>query len=136
MNTGLNEDMKVIILCLIAFLSASSALRAMEKIVSDGGNYVFTLGSDLAQSKIGHYLSLELVVEDENGQRLTGANIIVKGGMPGHGHGLPTSPKISEIKDGVYLIKGLKFTMPGLWQLVLVIENEDITDFVVLEFKL
>ncbi len=46
------------------------------------------------------------------------AVIFINGGMPEHSHGLPTSPKIVWSEDkSVYLIQGLKFSMPGQWSL-------------------
>ena len=128
--------MKVFLICLFAILSTTIPLRAMEKVVSDAGHYVLTLGSPLDQLRIGHYQSLELLIEDAFGQRLPGADIVVKGGMPGHGHGLPTSPKAVEIGEGLYRVNGLKFTMPGLWELMLEVQRDGITDFAIIKFKL
>jgi len=128
--------MKFFTIWLIAFLSASSNLYATEQFISAGGNYVVYLENDLSESKIGHYLSVELAVTDSSGERLSKANITIDGGMPGHGHGLPTSPIISEVEDGIYVINGLKFTMPGLWQIVLLIEKSGMTDVTVLKFSL
>ena len=36
--------------------------------------------------------------------------------MPGHVHGLPTKPRITqEIEPGVYIVDGVKFQMKGWW---------------------
>ncbi|PSU35697.1 FixH family protein [Photobacterium lutimaris] len=44
----------------------------------------------------------------------------VSGGMPAHRHGLPTQPQWhQDIKAGWYRIDGLKFQMPGAWQVIL-----------------
>lgn len=55
------------------------------------------------------------------------AKLFVKGGMPAHAHGLPTSPKIlwSEHQKA-YLIEGLKFSMPGQWLLRFNVNTADI----------
>ncbi|MEH6455362.1 MAG: FixH family protein [Cocleimonas sp.] len=52
--------------------------------------------------------------------------VFINGGMPAHQHGLPTSPRIdwSEVKN-VYVIKGLKFSMPGEWSLNFKVNAED-----------
>jgi hypothetical protein len=57
------------------------------------------------------YLALKR--EDET---VLDANISIDGGMKAHGHGLPTSPKVSATGiPGKYKIEGLKFSMPGEW---------------------
>jgi hypothetical protein len=55
-------------------------------------------------------------LETANGQPITGAQITVDGGMPQHGHGLPTSPQVTQdLGNGDYRVEGLKFHMPGWW---------------------
>ena len=50
------------------------------------------------------------------GQPVNGARIRVRGGMPAHGHGLPTKPVMTgEIQPGQYRVEGMKFNMPGHW---------------------
>lgn len=62
--------------------------------------------------------SWTLHVETADGQAVEGADIIIDGGMPQHGHGLPTSPQITEnLGSGDYLVEGMKFQMPGWWEL-------------------
>jgi hypothetical protein len=54
--------------------------------------------------------------ETAAGEALEGAQIVVDGGMPQHGHGLPTAPRVTEyLGDGVYRVDGMKFNMPGWW---------------------
>jgi hypothetical protein len=60
--------------------------------------------------------SWELKVETPDGLPVPGAQIAIDGGMPQHGHGLPTEPAVTqELGDGRYLVEGLKFSMPGWW---------------------
>lgn len=57
-----------------------------------------------------------LVLTDLNGKAVAGANIEVGGHMPGHVHGLPTQPRVTEeLAPGVYLVDGVKFQMRGWW---------------------
>lgn len=49
--------------------------------------------------------------------------IEIDGGMPAHNHGLPTRPQVS-YQSGQYLVEGLRFHMPGRWQLTLQIEHD------------
>ena len=57
-----------------------------------------------------------LLLSDLAGNPITGASIDIEGHMPGHVHGLPTQPRVTdEIAAGVYLVEGLKFQMKGWW---------------------
>jgi Protein of unknown function (DUF3703)/YtkA-like len=48
----------------------------------------------------------------------------VDGGMPQHGHGLPTQPRVSPpLADGSYRIDGMKFSMTGWWELKLAVDG-------------
>lgn len=55
---------------------------------------------------------------------LKDAKVDMKGGMPAHHHGLPTSPVVNwSESDNAYIIKGLKYSMPGEWFLSFYIEG-------------
>ncbi|NKB32222.1 MAG: auxin-binding protein [Pseudomonadales bacterium] len=65
------------------------------------------------------------------------ATITVEGGMPEHDHGLPTQPQVTaEISPGVYLIEGIRFHMPGAWQMLFTIQVDGRTTEATLEFQL
>ncbi len=65
------------------------------------------------------------------------ARIGVNGGMPEHGHGLPTQPQVTEyLQDGRYRIEGMKFNMAGKWVLLFVIDTPDGKDRVQFEVEL
>jgi hypothetical protein len=60
--------------------------------------------------------SWTLHVETPDGRPVSGAMITVDGDMPQHGHGLPTSPRVTEdLGNGDYLVEGMKFQMGGWW---------------------
>ena len=57
-----------------------------------------------------------LHLETADGQPLETATITMHGDMPGHGHGLPTKPSVSQHRgNGDYLVEGMKFQMMGWW---------------------
>ncbi len=73
--------------------------------------------------------SWHLTLTNLQGNPVKGANVTVAGNMPEHGHGLPTKPAITrELTDGVYLVEGMKFSMPGWWILTFDIEAGEIHD--------
>lgn len=60
--------------------------------------------------------SWTLRVTTPSGEPITDARVAVDGGMPQHGHGLPTRPQVTgQLGDGAYLIEGMKFQMAGWW---------------------
>lgn len=60
----------------------------------------------------------------QNGHPVRGAKFSVDGGMPQHGHGLPTQPRVTrELADGTYQLDGMKFSMTGWWEVKLAIEG-------------
>jgi hypothetical protein len=64
---------------------------------------------------IGSLQTWLLEVTTPQGERVQDATVTVAGDMPGHGHGLPTSPVVTAQEDGSYLVEGLKFQMGGWW---------------------
>lgn len=59
-----------------------------------------------------------------DGTPVDGANVHVTGGMPLHGHRLPTAPQVTEyLGDGTYLLEGVRFNMAGWWEVTLAIES-------------
>lgn len=66
----------------------------------------------------------ELRLTDPHGKPVDGAEISITGGMPMHGHGLPTAPRVTQnLGGGRYLVEGIKFNMSGWWELSLQIEG-------------
>ena len=58
------------------------------------------------------------------GSPVRGATFAVDGGMPQHGHGLPTQPRVTrELADGIYQLDGMKFSMTGWWEVKLAIQG-------------
>jgi hypothetical protein len=71
----------------------------------------------------------EVRVTLPSGQPVDGARIAVDGGMPQHGHGLPTQPKVTRaLGNGRYLMEGVKFSMTGWWEIKLKIDGAQGSD--------
>ncbi|CAM3865158.1 DUF3703 domain-containing protein [Polaromonas hydrogenivorans] len=63
------------------------------------------------------------------GTPVHGAKFVVDGGMPQHGHGLPTQPRVTrEFEDGTYALDGMKFSMTGWWEVKLTIQGQQGVD--------
>ena len=91
--------------------------------------YVVTLRPPPEPAAINHLHTWRVKLTSPAGAPVANARIKVDGGMPQHGHGLPTRPQVTrELPDGGYLIEGLKFSMPGWWQIKLAIDGPEGTD--------
>lgn len=63
-------------------------------------------------------------VSTAEGDPVEDAAIAVDGGMPQHGHGLPTVPQAGgHLGDGRYRIEGMRFNMGGWWELKLTVSS-------------
>ena len=81
--------------------------------------------------------TVRVAIADTAGRPVTDARIEVDGGMPQHGHGLPTRPRVSrELGDGLYEIEGVRFNMGGWWELTLAIAAPEATDVVTFNLDL
>ncbi len=86
--------------------------------------YVVTLQPPAKPAAINQLHAWQVRVASPAGVPVAGARIKVDGGMPQHGHGLPTRPQVTrELPDGGYLIEGMKFSMTGWWEIKLSIDG-------------
>jgi hypothetical protein len=95
--------------------------RTMTRM-SGSDRFRVSMRSNVDPVPLSRIHSWTLHLETPEGVAVEDAQIGVYGDMPAHRHGLPTKPKVTENKGGGnYLIEGVKFTMPGRWQLILII---------------
>jgi YtkA-like len=88
---------------------------------SAAGWYVATL-EPAAPLRPRKMLTMRVAVRDEAGHSIDDAAIAIDGGMPEHGHGLPTRPRVTRsLGDGLYEIEGVRFNMGGWWEVRLAI---------------
>ncbi len=91
---------------------------------TEAGLYVAEIAPEAEPVTVGPMHSWTVTVQGADGTPLEEARIAVDGGMPQHGHGLPTSPAVTEaLGDGQYLMEGVKFNMSGWWEIDLAIEG-------------
>jgi hypothetical protein len=71
------------------------------------------------------------------GEPVPEARIAVWGGMPQHGHGLPTKPRVTRALEGSnHLVEGMRFNMGGWWEVKFAIASPAGTDTVTFNLKL
>lgn len=59
---------------------------------------------------------------------LRNVSLSVDAGMPEHMHGMNVQPKITQMKDGSFLVEGMLFHMPGRWELYFDITRNGVTE--------
>jgi hypothetical protein len=83
---------------------------------SESGLYRATIrpqGDSIPKGKLQRWT---LHLETSTGNPVDSAAVAVDGGMPQHGHGLPTKPRVTRaLGNGDHLVEGMKFNMGGWW---------------------
>ncbi len=104
------------------------ASESRFKAVSEKGSFTLHVISS-GETSLNQLLTWTARLVPANGQvRKTfqvlrdPADYIIAGGMPAHGHGLPTEPRVTDVRfDGrgevILTLKGIKFQMWGDWVL-------------------
>ena len=81
--------------------------------------------------------SWTLHIDAADGRPVDDATITMNGGMPQHGHGLPTSPRVTRaLGSGDHLVEGVKFNMGGWWVVRFTIASAAGTDTVTFNLSL
>lgn len=131
----------VVILALAAYLHASitppEELDYSRTRTSDGGVYRATITPSDSVLRIGRMHTWTLRVETVDGTPIETAAIQVDGGMPQHGHGYPTRPRVTRsLGGGNHLVEGVKFNMGGWWTMKFTIDAAAGADSVTFNLKL
>ena len=87
---------------------------------SASGLYTVSIAPEAEPVEQGPLHSWVVTLATSAGDVVEDAAITVDGGMPQHGHGLPTAPQASgHLGEGRYRIEGVRFNMGGWWVLKL-----------------
>ena len=119
------------------FAQAPSDLDYSRTRTSESGFYRATIkpqGDSIPQGKLQRWT---LHLETASGAPVDSASIAVDGGMPQHGHGLPTKPRVTRhLGGGDHLVEGMKFNMSGWWVVKFRVAAAAGSDSVVFNLKL
>ncbi len=98
---------------------------------SDEKKFIVTLRPLVEPVAINQIHSWEITVATPAGTPVTKATFYIGGGMPDHGHGFPTRPRVStELGGGKYILDGMKFSMHGRWEIKFAIQAGEVSDIV------
>ena len=135
----------LVAIALVAFAAIHFMAPAMPERVldlsrakaSEKGLYQVAIEPENGAVRQGELHSWLLQLTSAAGQPVDDAVVTIDGGMPDHGHGLPTSPAVSgHLGAGKYRVEGVKFTMSGWWQLRFAISAAAGSDSAVFNVKL
>lgn len=118
----------------VAVVGAGSAARMMApppadldlalSKTTDNGLYVASLAADVSPIPVGAIHTWTVKITTPDGTPVDTAAIAIDGGMPQHGHGLPTKPEVTaDLGEGSHMIEGMKFNMDGWWTLTVSIDG-------------
>ena len=126
-------------LCLLSLMLGGGAFAQtpLHEGALSSENFRVTARTQDSGPLINHIHRWIIHMEDPSGQAVEGAQLQIRGGMPEHNHGLPTSPKMTRyLGQGDYLIEGMKFHMAGHWQIEIVVSANNQQDLVTLDLYL
>ena len=119
------------------FAKAPVDLDYSRTRTSAAGLYVAAIhpqGDSIPKGKL-HRWTLHLATA--SGTPVDSATLTVNGGMPQHGHGLPTRPQVTRaLGNGDHLVEGMKFNMGGWWVVTFRVSSAQGRDSVVFNLKL
>lgn len=101
-------------------MTAPTGLNLSLDRPSDHQKYLVKIHSLAQPIAINKMHAWEIDLHSPSGEPVVGASISVDGGMPQHGHGFPTQPRVTkDLGNGRYVIEGMKFSMSGWWEIKL-----------------
>ncbi|MCL4214464.1 MAG: FixH family protein [Gemmatimonadales bacterium] len=128
----------------LAFVGACSMFMRMpaeqefgRERTSTTGLYRAVIRPDGDSIPVGKLQRWTLHLETAEGAPLDSATVSVDGGMPQHGHGLPTKPAVTaSLGNGDHRVDGMKFNMSGWWVVKFRVQSAMGADSVVFNLKL
>jgi len=100
------------------------------------GSYVLRWRARDAELIANRPATLDVEVVDSEGQPVVGAQVVARGGMPGHGHGMVREPLSRELGEGRYLVEGFLLHMSGHWELKFDVLRDGVAESVAFELEL
>ena len=94
-------------------------------------------GRALERLPVGELHAWVLELRDGGGHPFIPGTISISGGMPSHGHGLPSEPEATRmLGPGRFLVEGVLFNMPGAWVLQATVTGPEGLDTLRLAFEI
>jgi len=119
------------------FMKPPAAPEAYERTQTSAAQLYRASFTPAESIKVGKLHKWHIQILTADGTPVDSARVIIDGGMPQHGHGLPTKPRITaHLGDGRHVVEGMKFNMNGWWVVKLLVSGERGSDVVTFNLKL
>lgn len=102
----------------VAGAGAGARDKASNGVASVNGRYTVVLRPEKKPIPINEWVDFSIQIRRRDGKRLELTEVALDGGMPAHGHGLPTAPNVLRTeREGELVATGVRFNMAGRWEL-------------------
>jgi len=86
--------------------------------LSESGRYRVALRPEEGAARIGRLHAWIVRISSQEGKPVRPSRLAFNGGMPQHGHGFQTAPRVTRaLGDGAFRVDGVRFHMSGEWTL-------------------
>ena len=114
---------------LLAACATPKDLDLTLQHASKDGKFMVAMVPPSSGPAVNQMHAWQVRLSSADGSPISQAQVGFDGGMPQHGHGFPTKPRVtSEVSPGVYALEGMKFSMTGWWDMRLAIRAGDTSD--------
>ena len=115
--------------------AAAERLRESRSLLleasSEGGHYRVSARPATSPLELHRIHDWIVGIEPLEGSSQIPTAILFDGGMPSHGHGFVTRPRVTRnLGNGEFLVEGVKFHMPGEWVLRVTVTGRELSDYV------
>lgn len=117
----------VLLLYLVSTVIGLANSMLPTRVLSASGQYSIKLVPEEKPIHIGKlHRWVVTITERQSNQKVRPDTLEVSGGMPAHGHGLPSNPVVTEYNPETgWYIDGVKFNMAGLWEMTVRFKTEN-----------
>lgn len=139
MPITLKNTAKRLAIVLIPIVSSPAWPECLEGCgaSSEQGRYHVVAMPDTQPVPMRTLHSWTLEVRNSRNEPVNGVSFAIDGGMPAHGHGLPSQPAVTDsLGEGKYRLDGVLFNMRGDWVLRVGIAGEAGRDIANIEIDL
>jgi cytochrome c peroxidase len=125
-----------IVLALALAMQAGASATAGSVHVSERGGYRVRVEPATEPLVLNAWQRVLLHVERTDDAPLALLALSVDGGMPAHGHGLPSAPRVRSANGQDFVIEGLRFNMAGRWELRVLLSDRAGNDLAVVPLEI